>query len=265
MSDDRMQGPRAKIERAKQHVGDLEAEIRRFLDSGPYEVIADEQSEPGYRIYKLSKVVDPPYQIALIAGDAVHNARSSLDLLVRQLVLANGKTPSKRDAFPISESSQGFKSGGAPKIKGRISNDAVKVVRAVKPYKGGNDALWRLHHLDIADKHHLLSVVGARFEGVTIPMSRPPAPWITDEIWNAMVQAASQIYLQPPDRMFPLKDGDVLMRNEIGELDPDYHPQFRFGIAFGQGEVVQGEPVLETINQLIGAAEEVVELFAGLL
>jgi hypothetical protein len=35
-----------------------------------------------------------------------------------------------------------FESGGVTKVKGRISNAAVEIVRAVKPYKGGNDALW---------------------------------------------------------------------------------------------------------------------------
>lgn len=30
---------------------------------------------------------------------------------------------------------------------------AIKAIDALKPYKGGNDALWRIHELDNIDKH----------------------------------------------------------------------------------------------------------------
>ena len=35
----------------------------------------------------------------------------------------------------------------------KVPSDAID---AAKPYKGGNDELWVLHRLDIADKHHAL-------------------------------------------------------------------------------------------------------------
>src|SRR3954447_19322714 len=40
-----------------------------------------------------------------------------------------------------------------------VRSEAVKAIDALKPYKGGNDLLWRIHELDIIDKHrHLFSV-----------------------------------------------------------------------------------------------------------
>ena len=50
-----------------------------------------------------------------------------------------------------------------------MRKDAVDAIDAIKPYKGGNDTLWRLHGLNNIDKHRLLITVGLayRFQSVT--------------------------------------------------------------------------------------------------
>jgi hypothetical protein len=255
---DRMSGPRGKTKRAKQHVNELEAAIAEFFGTNPYEVGAEDDPEAGQRVYKLTKAEAPPDCLALIAGDIVHNLRASLDLVVWQLVEVNGKTPGKSDGFPINESAQAFEPGGIAKVKSRISNEAVKVVRAVKPYKGGNDALWRLHHLDIADKHRILFVVGSSyrsFKPALPPMLLPDGTEIPFEFPG---------FLIPEDKMFPLEEGDEIYREPLNHETKD-KPQFRFEIAFGQGEVVEGEPILPALNDLVGATEQTIELFAPLL
>jgi hypothetical protein len=255
----RLKGPRAKVERAKEHLHELEAAVVAFFDTRPYEVLPEEDAESGQRLYKVTKADAPPDSLPLIAGDVVHNARAALDHLVWQLVEANGTTPSKADGFPVNESARAFESGGIAKVKARISKDAVKIVRALKPYKGGNDALWRLHHLDIADKHRVLFLVGSSFRSVS-----PIVP-TDDEFAAAMGAIMSQLFIRPLDRMFPLKQGDVLFKFPLSEPQSKNEPQFRFDVAFGQGEIVEGEPIVETLNDLVSATEQVIELFAPLL
>lgn len=259
----RMGGPRAKVERAKHHVGELQAAVAEFFETHPYEVIPENDTEAGQRLYKVSKVAPPPDSLSLIAGDIVHNLRASLDLLVWQLVEANGKTPTKSDGFPINESAKAFETGGVAKVKGRISKDAVKVLRAVKPYKGGNDALWRLHHLDIADKHRVLLLVGSAFRSVSPPV--PDLATVPEEFRRVFVEARKKLFLRPADRLFPLKKGDVLFIHPLWDAEPQDDPQFRFDVAFGQGEVVEGEPILEALTYLASATEQTVEVFAPLL
>lgn len=186
----------------------------------------------------------------------VHNLRSALDLLIWQLVEANGVTPSRDDAFPIHDTAKKFEAGGVPKVKGRISEDALDVLRAIKPYKGGNDTLWRLHHLDIADKHRTLYLVGSAFQSMALPFPIPTG-W-PPEVIEGMKEMIGQIFYRPEDRMFPLKEGDVLfIDNEPAQ--PKTEMKFRFDIAFGQGEIVEGEPILDVLNELGGATEETVE------
>lgn len=258
---ERLKGPRAKVERAKEHVRDLEVEIGTFFESGPYEVGPDEESEPGKRLTKLTKAESPPCRLALIAGDVVHNLRSALDLLFWQLVEANEVTPTRQDSFPIHDTAQKFEAGGVPQVEGRISKDAIDVLRAIKPYKGGNDALWRLHRLDIADKHRTLYVVGSAFESMALPM--PIFDWPPEAV-EEMKRMEGGLFYRPADRMFPLEKGDVLfIDNEPAQ--PKTEMKFRFEVAFGQGEVVEGEPILDALNEIGGVTEQTVELFAPLL
>jgi hypothetical protein len=131
-------GPPLKIERAKKHIRDLNSRINEFLATNPYRVVLDEDSEPGKKLYKLSRVDPVPPGIGLIAGDAIHNLRSALDHMFCQLVVANNKVISRTDMLPIADSAQIFKSGGIPKIKGRVTTDAAKLIAKIKPYKGGH-------------------------------------------------------------------------------------------------------------------------------
>jgi hypothetical protein len=41
--------------------------------------------------------------------------------------------------------------------------------------------------------------------------------------------------------------------------------KFTFGVAFGEGEVVQGEPLIPTLHQLVNLVEGLVEPFLPLL
>jgi hypothetical protein len=181
-------GVRIKIERAKEHVRSLKELVRGFQQSEPYRIIAEDDPDTGDLVFKVKVSGQPPPYWGAIAGDAIHNLRSSLDLLVCELVRANGKEVTDSTGFLISKSAKAFESGHLGKIKG-APKDAMRLIKEVKPYKGGDEAFWRLHRLDIADKHKLLIPVGVAYRSVILDAARAfddvpdlPPVWLSPKI-----------------------------------------------------------------------------------
>lgn len=256
-------GVYAKIERAKEHIHELESEIQRFKESDPYKVVRDQEPDTEDWVFRLRVHSSLPLRCNAIVGDIIHNLRSSLDNLAWQLVLANGGKPTKQTAFPISDSADEFEATGLRKVKG-ASDEAKKLIKRLIPYRGGSDAFWRLHQLSIVDKHRLMATVGGAHENVIIDFSvqlreiarRAGFDWVKDI-------PPMKMGLRPANRQYPLVDGTELYRIKAGvDLSQvDMNPKFTLQVAFGQGGVVRGEPILPTLRQLVGCVEEAVKLF----
>src|SRR5262245_16114607 len=117
----KLSGVRAKIERANQHIGDLEARICAFRGENPYRVVPEADPNSGHRQYIVRVHSTPPLALGLVAGEAVHQLRSSLDHLAWQLVEANGGVPGKNTYFPIlkdAPTTDKAKQRFADKVKG---------------------------------------------------------------------------------------------------------------------------------------------------
>jgi hypothetical protein len=96
---DRFESALWKIDRARKHADDLEAEVRGFLSSDPYEVEAVGTPMTGPGSYRVRRVTPLPESIPLITGDAAHNIRSALDHFAWAAVVAAER--SSRTAFPV--------------------------------------------------------------------------------------------------------------------------------------------------------------------
>jgi hypothetical protein len=258
-----LDGPRAKIQRAEKHIHCLQGEITRFHESDPYGVSVGVEAESGDRVWSVTKMTPPPQEFALVAGDAIHNLRSALDLVFCQLVIANGKQVDGRDSYPVCASPKEF-GVAADQLgrKKRVSADALAAIRSTRPHKAGNDAIWRLHRLDIADKHRELFIVGAAFRSFHLPALKIPG--FPERHLPLMAKALSQAAFRPADRHFPLKVGDSLFRVPA-DLENYNPPKFNFEVAFGQGEIVEGVSVLECLGNLRSETEKVVEHFEQLV
>lgn len=64
--------------------------------------------------------------------------------------------------FPIAETSEKYEAYKLKKMK-RMLPEATEAIDRLKPYKGGNDALWRIHELDNIDKHRALFTLAHDF------------------------------------------------------------------------------------------------------
>lgn len=257
-----------KMARAGEHIAALEAEIRAFYAREPYVVVAESELDTRAVVQRARVREQPPAHLALVAGDAIHNLRSTLDLLVHQLITVNRHIPSKRSAFPIFETLDDFRTGYKPMVHG-MSPLAIEAIRSTAPYRSGNEPLWLLHKLDILDKHRLilpaLSSVGTTWVdfGVTFAATinematdLPPeerAAWIED------ARKESVLGLNWAEPACPVSDGEQLWRvtfDQIGKID--MNPKFQFQIVFGL-DPARGKPVVQTLLELRSAVESVVD------
>jgi hypothetical protein len=162
---------RVKVERAKKHLRDLAAFILALehteviitnVDfSVPHHPITGLQAAPG-----RMRVPTLPIDVVSIAGDVVHNLRTALDHLAQHLAMVGCPSLSNKELrqveFPIAETLAKYEADKARKVKG-MRPETVEAIDRLKPYKGGNDALWRIHELDNIDKHRALFTMAPDF------------------------------------------------------------------------------------------------------
>lgn len=155
---------RVKTERAKHHILTAEEAARRPVEG----IAAFRDSKSNIHFPEPTKTL--PIDVLTSAGDAIHNLRSSLDHLAWHLAHWGGNRPKERCGFPIGSSLENYETIKARKVAG-MSPEAQNAIDALHPYKGGNDPLWRIHFLDIADKHRELYVLGYRYlwSGLELP------------------------------------------------------------------------------------------------
>lgn len=82
-----LEGPRSKLQRAREHVALLTSEFEAWSQSLEIEALVDESRRQV--ILKVVAVPEVPLRWSTILGDAVHNYRCVLDHLVWQLARAN--------------------------------------------------------------------------------------------------------------------------------------------------------------------------------
>lgn len=254
-----------KVDRAIEHINYLEREIAAFKERGGYSTFRDDDPQTGDLVHRARVLEQPPPRWGAIAGDAIHNLRSALDILWRRLMYPDGGGETNfKIAFNIYGSPEAFKRSNSREIKSR-NKAAVEIYRTLKPYKGGNDNLWRLSVLDDADKHRLLIPVGLAIVDTRIRLEFNQFVDFSEASMDMAHNALSGTALR-----YPIYDGAELYRLEAhARSKVDMNPQITFDIAFGEAGVAEGEPmpIVPTLSELLGVVEGVIKAFdiAGLL
>lgn len=242
---------RSKIEWANKHINNFRTACAAFMKTNPYGFLVETDPDTRKRIYTVTKVTPVPPEVRLIAGDAIQNLRSALDYLACGLVSVTKAKPSKYVCFPISECEPTTKVQQANfvrQVEG-MRQDAIDAIKAIKPYHGGDDTLWRLHRLNIIDKHRLLmaaascvSRINPKFKSglrdYLIKGGAPPEP-------TTLIQ----------DR-FPLKAGDKFSFDS-SKADVYEDDQFVLEIAFNEPRIAEGEVILSVLKQSRRRVQEV--------
>lgn len=257
------EGVDSKFARARRNVDEIAHEVQRFFSSTPYRLERSETDE-GDLVYTVRVAAQPPMEWALIIGDAVHNARSALDHLAYALVARDGGTPGDHTSFPIANGPGGYGDKLRSGMRGarQATRDAI---RDLQPWRGGDDELWRLHRLDIVDKHRLLVAVGAVQRGIVLR-------GVFDGFGESIDIPPLELRVKAlnPEEDQGLQDGDEVYRVMKAARDADtgglkFENDVTFEVVFGDGEAVVKEPIFPTLLTLVDHAAAVVEpLVAGL-
>lgn len=253
---DRSVGPRLKISRAEKHLSDLNAAVKEFIATDPYTQAPEDDPKTGDLVYKISVQPHAPKglrDLSVIVGDVVHNLRSALDLLAWQLVEANSGTPGDSTAFPVWRTEGQFLGGGAGYMRG-AHPDAIRVLRRMKPYKGGNAAIWRLHRLDATDKHRLLLTVGAMQHETRYHFS--------------VGRFEGSIPIKPQGDRVVLEEGADLFR--VRKVDREYFerqpkPEFTLEIGLREVETPHGLEITSCLRDLVSTTAKIVDDFGPFL
>jgi hypothetical protein len=146
-----------KLHRAKQHYNELNEEQLKWWQNEPGHLVPSPESTPENPLYVFDTKGAVPARFGIIAGDCLQNLRSVLDYLVGQLVIANGKTPGRCNAFPVCLTPDGYrKSIESGKLKG-VAPEARELIKKLQPAflpKGPNPkAIHVLDELTNENKH----------------------------------------------------------------------------------------------------------------
>ena len=263
---DRIRHVSLKIERAKVHAAALREVVRQFFDTQPYKVATRHDPNTRKLVYFISEAQAAPDDLAILAGDTIQNLATALDHLAYQLVCRDrgDAPPNPREIyFPIADDQAKYDASKKSKLAG-ASLKTIASIDAVRPYRGGSDALWRLGRLNNIEKHRLLFTVGSQAAGIHLGqlMSNLVAGSMPPDAAEAF--AKMDIYLNPADKGFPLEPGFELYIGQVDEL-PDPKQQFRFQLALHEPGVAEGLPIIETIDELISTVDSVTKNLVNLL
>jgi hypothetical protein len=254
-----------KLQWAEKRLRELDTMLHTF-SSHPQPIVIERDGNTGELLYRLASdpVIDPA--IPLLAGDVMQNLRTSLDYLACALVVANRKTPHRGTYFPISEKapgSEGYDDSFAGKVRG-ISENAIHIIKRVKPYKGGNHFLWAVHELNNREKHRLLFTVGGYVSnfGITqhIDATNPPL-----EVLEKLARAytSDSTWAEIRKATYPLKAGDVLLVDRP-DAKPNEKAKFFIQVALNEPGVFEGEPLFSVIWYCYNMVARVITDFRGL-
>lgn len=135
----------------------LSEKIEEYKEVASAEMKPDPYSEPHpeFDFYRMAFDPPMPLEIPLMTGDAIHNLRSSLDIMICDIAELRGQDRIYK--FPFAETEEKLKVILEKETK-KLGQDICDKILEMRPYKGekGNAKLRALHDLDIADKHRII-------------------------------------------------------------------------------------------------------------
>jgi hypothetical protein len=149
--------------------------LKQALDewgkTGPYRKMRERDPQSGD--YLIVAIEEKPLPLTFNAwvGAIINSLRSALDLIASALAKRNGKRPDSNRHFPIFACELAMIDPvlgiDNKERKQWLSDKERAAIKSLKPYNGGDQSLWLLHHLDIVRKHERLLLARPTLHGMT--------------------------------------------------------------------------------------------------
>ena len=170
-------GIAAKLKRAKETIGDLNARIDAFFKASKYPTMPDIHTKEFLDACAYHKALVIPKEFSVISGEVVHHLRSCLDHVAWHFTSGNYRSSHENSiAFPISKfeprNNKDEVSNFERKIKGIEKSRVVDLIKEVQPYSRPDnpigDLLCIVHELDRFDKHREIALI-VSCGGIDVP------------------------------------------------------------------------------------------------
>lgn len=222
-----------KVARARELIAALDAEIKAFNATEPHERMVETDPEGLVQEHTVKMTRPLPESLAGLAREAVESLRTALDHAVFAASKAAGSRRLLDTCFPIAEGAGALEKLVAEKCQG-VPPEIAALIRAAKPFKGGNDLIWGLAAIAGAEEHALIVPVGNVDSGLTF-INNKTAPRVR---WDAKRR---EIELGT----FPIH----------GKFHP--HINISFSAAFGAIEGLEDRPVLSVLSDMTSEVERI--------
>lgn len=231
---------RGKIARAKKHFAEFDTEADQFFrQENLYESFVDHDPDrPGKDIWKLRLKHPFPEGLDEIVGDAINNLRSALDHACHAAARASGQITPLHTYFPFGKTQGDFDNQAAGNCKD-VPLEIREMIRRYGPYLEGNDVLWSLNRISVRDKHTWLIRAGVR-------------------VANSFSGHGGGAVRFPMDPSWDHDKNEVEFAELTSGAEGKFHFEFTFFIAFGEVEIVSGEPVSAVLAYFIDIVEQIV-------
>ena len=217
---------KVKLKRARQHLTELQGVLDDHMaEYPPKATFTAANDDEGANAQIVIDWTSPPECVGAIVGDIVHNLRAALDLMAVELVSLNDGGNTDDVYFPFCQNEDFLDKMIVKRNFNRAGPEEVRLLKELKPYKGGNAALRALHDLDIQDKHHSL-----------IP---------------------SAAAMTTPEVAADMSSGKLVLRMVEGSVPV-------IGITFPADGPLAGAELIPALQDLIELVEGVLEAFAAI-
>jgi hypothetical protein len=249
-----LRGVRAKYQRACTHAQGFDSVAQEIFNKKPFDLVGG--TEGSWFVSRWKQNGDYPdlEPLSLIFGDMLYNLRASLDYIVWQLVLENGRKPDPGNTgFPCIRNSKDWKSALGSQLKGVDKRwaDEIKRFQPFDSQHQGDPAVHPLALLNDANnvsKHQLLPVaivqplkadytIEGLEEGLKLQFETSNDPIVTDGSWFFRFTADRPRELRvtiAPNPRFRLKFTGITSHNWqnwdlvnwVGEVIDTFEPAF---------------------------------------
>lgn len=263
LGDGPLQNPRRKLERAREHIRDLSRRIDAHFQAHPVEFSDQQHPETGDLVIYVIGANRVPNDIGAIVGDVANNLRFALDHIVCDLVRIRGGNTGGSGLL-VRNQPKRLKPGSIGKLK-ELGPRAEHFVCSLHGRRRWHSGAKALNALSTVDRHDRITFVNQALVGVQT-MVQPPGVFQGPDGALRLLGPGTdgQPFLMPggqPRHFAPKQVFDEQV--EVHRIPAGFHEQVsvNISIAFDQTGVVDGEPVVETLELLADLVEWTIGLF----
>lgn len=246
-------GPRAKIERSKEHYNALLDAEQKYSERQPVHLDIRKAEDGGTDVFAVAAML-PGLREATIVADIVGNFRSALDLAVSEASRLSGATNLSKTYFHFASTEAEWDKSVNHRMKAAPGNIRA-VVRALEPWSGGNQTLYALSKIASADKHQLLVPTAGLSRQMVIDNFRVEKE-NPDEDKHPLTAVRMEVPIWKPGK----REAFVMHVEKGSKVVVGGPVVLSLRFAFGDVGVVPRQPIIPLLNQMGSICENAIDL-----